>query len=207
MPAQNTHIHPKPHHSCQYAKMSINNGTLWRMPSFFIFFLSSCLALFICFFLLSSIFKPVLILLFTSRFSPYMPSSPTLALCWPLQDWLLPQSKLNHGRVMEHATFTVKPHTHKHIHTKTKASPFWPFLSRLHVYHLSPVLLKYKVDVVSVSPANVDGDVGGKAGARVKNEALASERWAKVLVVTNMEPFWNKKKMSCLFFKKNNNKE
>lgn len=110
---------------------------------------------------------------------------------------------------MEHATFTVKPHTHKHIHTKTKASPFWPFLSRLHVYHLSSVLLKYKVDVVSVSPANVDGDIGGKAGARVKNEALASERWPKVLVVTNMEPFWalRNKKMSFLFFKKKRKKK
>lgn len=35
-----------------------------------------------------------------------------------------------------------------------------PFRSRLHVYHLARVLLKYKADVVFVSSVDVDGDVG-----------------------------------------------
>ncbi len=64
---------------------------------------------------------------------------------------------------MEHATFIVKLHTHINTLTlKQKPLPFGlsPFLSRLHVYHLARVLLKYKADVVSVSPADIVGDVG-----------------------------------------------
>lgn len=64
---------------------------------------------------------------------------------------------------MEHATFIVKPHTHINtLALKQKPLPFGlsPLLSRLHVYHLARVLLKYRADVVSVSPADVDGDVG-----------------------------------------------
>lgn len=65
---------------------------------------------------------------------------------------------------MEHATFTVTPNTHtethKHICTETKASHGRPFTfsPRLHVYHLAVVQLEYRADV-SVSPADVDGDV------------------------------------------------
>lgn len=52
-------------------------------------------------------------------------------------------------------------HTRAHTHTQTKttASPFWPFPSRLYVYHLVHVLLKYRADV-SVSPDDVDGMLG-----------------------------------------------
>lgn len=46
---KHTSIHPKPHRSCQHAKMSINTGTSKRLPNSFLFSLSLCLAFFIQF--------------------------------------------------------------------------------------------------------------------------------------------------------------
>lgn len=69
--------------------------------------------------LLTSIFNPVPILLFASLSSSWYSLSPTLALCWPHQCWLLQENELNHSPVMEHATSIVNTHTHTHACTHT----------------------------------------------------------------------------------------
>lgn len=81
-------------------------------------------------------------------------TSPGLTITWePAKSWP------GNGTCHLHCEAT---HTHTHKHTKTNASPFWPFPSSLPFTCLSfgPVLLKYKADVVSVSPVDVDGDAG-----------------------------------------------
>lgn len=78
---------------------------------------------------------------------------------------------------MEHATFIVKPHINTlALRQKPLAPGLSPFLCCLHVYHLAWTRQKYQAGVVPVSPADVDVEVGEKAGAEVKNEVVALQR-------------------------------
>lgn len=76
---------------------------------------------------------------------------------------------------MEHATFFLEQkythtHTHREGHAHTLHCGIFPLLSRLHVYHLPCVLLKYGADVISLSFQDVMG-----AGTKVKNQAVAAD--------------------------------
>lgn len=88
---------------------------LWKACPILSF--SFCLALFNVFRCLPPFLIPFLFCYLPLWFT--LPTPPLSSTGPPLtsQGWLLPENKLNHGRVMEHATFIVRQHTQTHTHT------------------------------------------------------------------------------------------